>query len=151
MPPGDKQSQNPQEWERDVRRSDRWHPARCRSRPRFTANEHKLHATIGGLAVWQHSLQQLLAAHIGPTIVVTGATPLELDPYEVHEVHNLTGRTGKPPHCSQASPSRSTIKLRRRSSDLLISPEFPLKHGNESQVQMPSSPPPHMAVSQVTP
>ena len=55
---------------------------------RFTANEHKLHATIEGVAVWKHSLQQLLAAHIGPTIVVTGATPLELDPYEVHEAHN---------------------------------------------------------------
>ncbi|MAN32924.1 MAG: molybdopterin-guanine dinucleotide biosynthesis protein A [Acidimicrobiaceae bacterium] len=55
---------------------------------RFTADEHKLHATIGGVAIWKHSLQQLLAAHIGPTIVVTGATPLELHPYEVHEVHN---------------------------------------------------------------
>ena len=55
---------------------------------RFTADEHKLHASIGGTAVWKRSLQQLLAAQIGPTIVVTGATSLGLRPYGVHEVHN---------------------------------------------------------------
>ena len=55
---------------------------------RFGGENHKLHADIGGIQIWEHSLRQLIAADIGPTIVVTGAIALDFANYEVHEVHN---------------------------------------------------------------
>ena len=148
MPPATNNLSNPQEWGRDVQ-VDRWHPAAAGAGTRFTANEHKLHADRRGSGPATLS-PQLLAAHIGPTIVVTGATPLKLDPYEVHEAHNPDWAHGQATSLLAGITFAQTIKPRRRSSDLLIT-RISLKHGNESQVQMPSSPPPHMAVSQVTP
>jgi len=55
---------------------------------RFSGETHKLHANIGGISVWEHSLNELIAADIGPTIVVTGAVVLDLANYKVLEAHN---------------------------------------------------------------
>lgn len=55
---------------------------------RYTGESHKLHADIGGIPVWEHALTQLIAANIGPTIVVTGAVTLDLADHDIYEVHN---------------------------------------------------------------
>lgn len=62
---------------------------------RFTGNHHKLLSEIDGTPIWKHSLGQLVAAEIGPTIIVTGAAELHLDVDNVHEVHNPSWAEGQ--------------------------------------------------------
>jgi CTP:molybdopterin cytidylyltransferase MocA len=45
---------------------------------RFVSGEHKLLARLHGRAVWQHSLDHLLAAGLDEAVVVTGAVDLPL-------------------------------------------------------------------------
>ena len=62
---------------------------------RFTGNHHKLLAEVDGTPIWAHSLGQLVAANIGPTIVVTGAAQLQIEIDTVHEVHNPNWADGQ--------------------------------------------------------
>jgi molybdenum cofactor cytidylyltransferase len=61
---------------------------------RFTGATHKLHATLHGVPVWQLALRNLLDAHIGELIVVTGAAELPL-PTAVTAVHNPHWKRGQ--------------------------------------------------------
>ena len=61
---------------------------------RFAGDGHKLHADIGGQTVFSWALQAVVASHIGPVIVVTGAVELEVDDHEVTVAHNSHWKTG---------------------------------------------------------
>ncbi|MFA5774865.1 MAG: nucleotidyltransferase family protein [Ilumatobacteraceae bacterium] len=61
---------------------------------RFHGDGHKLHADIGGRSVFSWALQAVVASHIGPVIVVTGAVELEVDDHEVTVAHNPNWITG---------------------------------------------------------
>jgi CTP:molybdopterin cytidylyltransferase MocA len=62
---------------------------------RFTGSHHKLLSNIGGTPIWEHSLEQLIAANIRQTIIVTGAIPLHLEFENVYEVHNPSWSEGQ--------------------------------------------------------
>ena len=61
---------------------------------RFGGHGHKLHAEIGGRSVFSWALQAVIAANIGPVIVVTGAVELEIEDHEVTVAHNPNWITG---------------------------------------------------------
>lgn len=61
---------------------------------RFGGNGHKLHAEIGGRTVFSWALQAVVAAQIGPVIVVTGAVELEIDVQDVTIAHNPNWNNG---------------------------------------------------------
>ncbi len=74
---------------------------------RFGGERHKLQAEIKGTQVWEVSLAKLIAANIGPTIVVTGAVALDLSQYSVREVANHRWAEG------QATSLRAAIDVAR--------------------------------------
>ncbi|MEO8363446.1 MAG: nucleotidyltransferase family protein [Ilumatobacteraceae bacterium] len=61
---------------------------------RFGGDGHKLHAEIGGRTVFSWALQAVVAAQIGPVIVVTGAVELEIDDQDVTIAHNSNWNNG---------------------------------------------------------
>lgn len=61
---------------------------------RFGGGGHKLHADIGGRTVFNRAFEAVVAAQIGPVIVVTGAVELEIDDQDVTVAHNPQWNTG---------------------------------------------------------
>lgn len=46
--------------------------------------DHKLVALLNGIPLYRHALDHVLAAAVGPVVVVTGAVPLDLPPQVIH-------------------------------------------------------------------